>query len=117
MQDYSFLLADLKEVEPVSMDIFQNCLFVMALKTHYSIIEFLWNILQKLYFSVAGISLAHKVLELLNHIITGLSLTWNTLKKVNKTGVWSTLKENKTNIFVGTVFMKDFDQLCDWSLF
>lgn len=99
------------------MDIFQHRLFVMAPKTHYSITEFLWNILQKLCLSVAEISLAHKVLELLNHIITGLLLTWNILEKANKTGVRSILKEKKTNKFVGTVFMEDFNELCDWSLF
>lgn len=80
------------------MDIFQHCLFVMAPKTHYSMTEFLWNILQKLCFSVAEISLAHKVLELLNHIITGLLLTWNILKKANKTEGKSLLKEKKINL-------------------
>lgn len=78
--------------------------------------EFLSNILQKLCFSVAEISLAHKVLDQLNHIVTGLSLTWNKLKKANKTGVRSILKEKKTRKLVGIFLMKDFNQFSDWSL-
>jgi len=68
---------------------------------------------KRLCFSVAEISLAHKVLELFSHITSGLSLTRNILKKASKTGVRSILKVKKTSKFVVSFFMKDFSQFCD----